>query len=98
MSSEKGNKSFSSDAGCGDEAWLDPWECLSRLDSFRKALMGFCRIKTLHGLGETSESFSVGLGMWLHSEDGSRLSGRAGKIPDNLMDLWLLHPQEMCKP
>lgn len=29
-------------------------ECLPRLDSFRKALMGFCRIKTLHGLGGTS--------------------------------------------
>lgn len=44
------------------------------------------------------ESFSVRLGILLNSEDGSRLSGRAGKIPDGLMGLWLLHPQEMCKP
>lgn len=43
-------------------------------------------------------SFSVTLRMLLHSEDGSRLSGRAGKIPHGLMGLWLLHPREMCKP
>lgn len=42
--------------------------------------------------------FSVRLRMFLNSEDGSRLSGRAGKIPDGLMDLWLLHPWETCKP
>lgn len=32
-------------------------------------------------------SFSLRLRMLLNSEDGSRLPGRAGKIPHGLMDL-----------
>lgn len=49
------------------EAWLDPWECLPRLDSFRKALIGFCRIKTLHRPGGTSGEVQR------ETEDGAEL-------------------------
>lgn len=56
MSSEEGNRTFPLEAGCGMcPGWTHGTHQagLSRLDYFREALMGFCRIKTLHGLGGT---------------------------------------------